>query len=1000
MGYLREYSFKVHVLWQQPQEIKHAYIKYRGLTMLRKNRLSTAVTAALGFSAAAVLPAVANAQDELIEEVVVTGSRIQKANLVSSSPVTQIDSEEFKFTGTTRVEDLIADLPGVYPGQSAGLANGATGTATIDLRNLGDNRTLVLVNGRRLPPGSPQGGGQGSDINQIPGALIERVEVLTGGASSTYGSDAVAGVVNFIMVDDFEGVKLDVQYSGYQHDNDDSTSKRLLAADVAFEQPSSSVSDGEISDISFVIGANLDGGRGNVTAYATYRKIKEVRQGDRDYSACAFGGSSPEALRCGGSSTLPDGRFTDFGILGDDSFDYIVEGDQFVPRNGKLYNYAPDNFFQRPDERYTGGAFGRYEINEHVEVYSELMFMDDVSDAQIAPSGAFFVTTTLSCGNPLLSDQQFGLICGDLGLGKDDFQQVFTGRRNVEGGFRSDNLRHTSYRGVFGLRGDINDTWRYDIYGQYSEVSFQETYNNELSSTKIFRALDVVADENGNAVCRSATGDNPVDAACVPWNVFTTGGVTQDQIDYLDLPLFARGTTDQKVVSAYVAGDLSDYGIQLPSADTGVAIVLGTEYRSENLDFNPDNGYKTGDGAGQGGPIEAVSGGYDVTEFFTEISIPLIENAPFAQELSLDLGYRYSDYSTDETTNTYKVAAGWAPTEGLKIRASFNRAVRHANIRELFRPQSLGLFDMDVDPCAGANPVRSFADCARTGVTQSQYGNISDSPAGQYNEITGGNPELTPEESDTYSVGFVYTPSFVENLSITVDYFDIEITEAIAAVTSEFILTSCLDSGSAQFCDVINRGANTGTLWLGSDSISSTDSNIGFFSTTGFDFTVDYTLELGDMGSLQFNDIATYVTEWDQQEVAGEPVDDCLGYWGGVCGQPTIEFQNNLRATWLTPWQLALSAQWRHVGSVDDKAAENNEARVGFKLDSMDYLDLSAIWDVTDMISVRGGVNNLTDEVAPYADAPGPGLGGNGNTFPGQYDALGRYYFVGATFQF
>jgi len=970
--------------------------------MLRKNRLTMAVSAALGMTAAAVMPTVANAQDELlVEEVVVTGSRIQKANLVSSSPVTQVDAEAFKYTGTTRVEDLISDLPAVYPGQGSGLANGATGTATIDLRNLGDNRTLVLVNGRRLPPGSPQGGGQGSDINQIPGALIERVEVLTGGASSTYGSDAVAGVVNFIMIDDFEGVKLDMQYSGYQHDNDSSFFKRQLAADVAFEQPSSSVNDGEISDISFVIGANLDGGRGNVTAYATYRKINEVRQGDRDYSACALGGTGPADVSCGGSSTLPDGRFTDFGLLSDvgpGSFDYIVQGDQFVPRNGKLYNYAPDNFFQRPDERYTGGAFGRYEINEHVEVYSELMFMDDRSNAQIAPSGAFFVTSGLSCGNPLLSDQQFGLICGDFGLGADDFQDIFIGRRNVEGGFRNDDIRHTSLRGVFGVRGDINDTWRYDLYGQYSEVSLEQTYNNELSTTSITRALDAVDDGNGNAVCRSVVDGS--DPACVPWNVFETGAVTSDQLTYLYLPLYARGTTDQKVVSGYVAGNLEDYGIKLPSADTGVDIVLGAEYRSENLEYSPDTGYTTGDGAGQGGPIEAVKGGYDVTEFFTEISIPLVENAAFAKELTLDLGYRYSDYSTDETTNTYKVAAGWAPTDGLKIRASFNRAVRHANIRELFRPQSLGLYDMDTDPCSGADPVRSFQDCARTGVTQGQYGTIADSPAGQFNEVSGGNPELSPEESDTYSIGFVWTPEFVEDLSVTVDYFDIEIEDAIAAVTSEFILNSCMDTGNPQFCDAVNRGPNTGTLWIGNDNIVSTDSNIGFFSTTGFDVTVDYTLGLGDMGSLQFNDIATIVTEWDQQEVAGEPVEDCLGAWGGVCGQPTIEFQNNLRATWLTPWQLALSAQWRHLDGVDDKAAEGNPDRVGFKLDSMDYLDISAIWDITDMISVRGGINNVTDEEPPYADAPGPSIGGNGNQFPGQYDALGRYWFVGATFQF
>lgn len=968
--------------------------------MLRKNRLTTAVTAAMGLSAAAVLPSVANAQDDqLVEEVVVTGSRIQKANLVSSSPVTQLDAEAFKFSGTTRVEDLIADLPAVYPGNSSGDSNGATGTATIDLRNLGDQRTLVLVNGRRLPPGSPIAGGSGSDINQIPAALIERVDVLTGGASSTYGSDAVAGVVNFMMVDDFEGVKLDVQYSGYQHDNDNSSIQKLLDANPAFENPDGNVNDGEISDISFVIGANLDGGRGNVTAYATYRKINEVRQGDRDYSACALGGDTPADISCGGSSTLPDGRFTDFGILTDNddypnatSFDYIVEGDQFVPRNGKLYNYAPDNFFQRPDERYTGGAFAHYDINEHVEVYSELMFMDDRSNAQIAPSGAFFVTSELSCGNPLMSDQQFQVMCADNGLTKDDVIPAFVGRRNVEGGFRNDDIRHTSFRGVFGVRGDINETWRYDFYGQYSEVSMEQTYNNDLSTTKVVRALNAVEDTDGNIVCQSVVDGS--DPTCVPWNVFQTGGVTQDQLDYLYLPLYARGTTDQKVFSGFVAGDLGDYGIQLPSADTGVNIVLGAEYRSENLEFNPDSGYESGDGAGQGGPIVGVRGGYDVTEFFTEISIPLVEGAAFAEELTLDLGYRWSDYSTDETTNTYKVAAAWAPTSSLKFRASFNHAVRHANIRELFVPQSLGLFDMDNDPCAGATPEATLEQCARTGVTAGQYGSIADSPAGQYNEITGGNPELAPEESDTYSFGVIYSPEFIEDLTVTIDYFDIEIEKAIATISSETILNNCLNSGDPLFCDAVNRGPNTGTLWLGQDNITSINSNIGFFSTKGFDITLDYTLGLGDMGSLMFSNIMTYVTEWDQQEFEGEPVEDCLGYWGGACGQPTLELQNNLRATWLTPWQLALTAQWRHMDGVDDITGN------GWDFDSQDYLDVSAIWDVSDMVSLRAGINNVIDEEPPIGPAPGPSIGGNGNTFPGTYDALGRYWFVGATFQF
>ncbi len=963
--------------------------------MLNRNRLTAAVSAALGMSAAVALPQVANAQDELVEEVVVTGSRIQKANLVSSSPVTTVSAEEFKFQGNVRVEDLLNKLPSVYASNTSADSNGATGTATINLRNLGSNRTLTLLNGRRLPPGSPVSGGYASDVNQVPGALIQRVEVLTGGASSTYGSDAVAGVVNFILVDDFEGVRIDYQYSGYTHQNDNGSLQKLNK-DTGFDVPTGTETDGEISDLSIIMGANMDGGRGNVTGYFTYRKIDPILQGDRDYSNCALGGSS-DSFRCGGSSTLPEGRFTDFGLLADTgpgSFDYITQGDQFVPRDGLLYNYAPGNFFQRPDERYTGGAFARYSINEHVETYGEVMFMDDRSNAQIAPSGAFFVTSALSCGNPLLSDQQFDAVCGQYGLGDGDFQDLFLGRRNVEGGNRNDDVRHTSLRGVFGVRGDINDAWRYDAYAQYAEVSYEATYNNDLSTTKIIRALDAVADpETGEAVCRSATGAQPVDPNCVPWNVFETGAVTDDMLNYLYLPLFARGTTDQKVVSGYVAGDLGEHGIKLPSADTGIQLVLGAEYRSEHLEFNPDNGYRSGDGAGQGGPRVPVQGGYDVTEFFTEISIPLVEGKSFAEELTLDLGYRYSDYSTDVSTDTYKVAMAWAPVTSVKLRGSFNRAVRAANIRELFRPQGIGLFDMSTDVCSTSTPSRSLEECARTGVTAAQYGNIADSPAGQYNQITGGNPDLKPEESDTYSLGLVWTPEFADGLSVTLDYFDIEVEGAIAGIGSEEILNSCYDTGDSTFCNLINRGPQTGTLWIGQDNVVNTDINIGFFATTGLDYTIDYVFEVGSMGSLAIANIGTYVDSWEQQATPLSDVEECVGTWGGVCGSPNFELVNNLRVTWLTPWDLSLSGQWRYISEVDD----NDDAA---DFDAQNYLDVSAVWDVTEMISLRAGINNVTDEEPPLGPAPGPSIFGNGNTFPGFYDAAGMYWFLGASVQF
>lgn len=969
---------------------------------MKKTLLSNAVKSAISLSAAAlIMPTTVLAQEsgdaaQELEEVMVTGSRIQKANLVSTSPVTQIGVEDIRIGGITRIEDLLNDLPQVAASNSSGDANGATGTATINLRNLGTVRTLVLVNGRRLPAGSPLGGGTGSDLNQIPAALIKRVELLTGGASSTYGSDAVAGVVNFLMIDDFEGVELNYQHSFYQHDNDNAYMQGLNS-DKGFTAPTGSITDGHNDDFSLIIGGNFDDGKGNITAYATYREIDGVKQANRDYSNCALNGT---LTSCGGSSTLPTGRFTDFGTAkqgndgaagSGDSFDFITQGNEFAPRNGLLYNYAPANFFQRPDERYTAGVFAHYEINDNVDFYTELNFMDDQTNAQIAPSGAFFVTSTLPCGNPLLSDQQFQAVCGSNGLDKTGTQNVFIGRRNVEGGFRNQDIRHTSFRGVFGARGDINESWSYDAYYSYSEVSLESTYNNELSTTNIGRALDAVTDANGNTVCRSVVDGS--DPNCVPWNVFQTGGVTQAQIDYLQIPLFSRGTTDQKVISAFVAGDLGDYGIKLPSAENGVQIAMGLEYRKDGLDFNPDLNYRSGDGAGQGGPIPAVSGKIEVKELYAEVNIPLVEGREFAEELVLDLGYRYSDYSTNVDTDTYKMALGWVPINDVKVRASYQKAVRHANVRELFRPQSIGLYDMASDPCAGTNPTASAAACANTGVTAAQYGKIADSPAGQYNQLQGGNPDLTPESSETVSYGVIWTPEFADGLTVSVDYYNIEVTNAISSISAETTLTQCLNTGSSAFCDLVNRGPVSGTLWLGNDNIVATNINIGFIETEGVDFTLEYEFDVADMGSILIANQGNYVMAYDQEEYPGAGIEDCAGIWGGACGSPTADFKNNFSVTWHTPWDLSMSTKLRHTGEIEAKSAGQED------LGARTYWDLAANWQMTEETSFRAGVQNVLDREPPFTNA-GPSLNGNGNTFPGSYDALGRYVFVAATMSF
>lgn len=960
---------------------------------MQSSTVSKAVRAAIIAGASAMaLTAPAVMAEEGVERIEVTGSRIKRVDVEGSSPVAVITAAEIEASGITRVEDFLNDMPQIFAGQTSGVANGATGTATVDLRNLGSTRTLVLINGRRMPSGSPAAGGIGADVNQIPAALVERIEILTGGASATYGSDAVAGVVNFILKDDFEGVQFDYQYSFYQHDNDNGAIQGLLN-DNGFDNPNGNQTDGYTDDFSLMIGANTSDGRGNVTMYAGYRNIDAVTQAGRDYSACALFPDGDGGLVCGGSSTIPQGRFTDFGsAVNGNSFDLMVQGDEFVDRNGTVYNYGPLNYYQRPDERMTLGALGHYEINEHVELYSELMFMDDRSVAQIAPSGAFFVTSTLNCDNPLLSDQQRQAICFDDGLTVDDDQNVFIGRRNVEGGPRQDDLRHTSWRGVFGARGLINDDWSYDVFFNYGTVSYVETYRNELSITNITRALNVVSDDEGNAVCQSVVDGS--DPTCVPWNIFEEGGVTQEALDYLIKPLYARGDTETVQLSGIVTGDLTSAGVILPTASDGIAVALGLEYRDESLVLEPDSGFQSGDGAGQGGPTGGVEGSFSVKEIFGEASIPLLQDAPMAENLTLELAYRYSDYSTDKTTNTYKYALDWRPMSDLLVRASYQRAVRAGNIRDLFRPQTLGLFNMDEDPCAGSDPTYTFEQCARTGVTAAQYGNIADSPAGQYNSITGGNPDLDPEESDTYSFGFSYSPEFLDGLSITVDYFDIEVNDAISNVSERYILDQCALNNSQEFCALVNRGEATGTLWIDQDNIVSTDINIGRLATTGVDFDVNYAFGVGEMGDVKLNLAGTWLDSYEIQNTPDAAIIDCVGYWDrSTCGAPTPEWRYNLRGSWSTPWDVDLAATFRFIGEADELGDGPDD------ISSESYFDLAATWYARENLNFRLGINNVLDEEPPIIGNAPSGVG-NGNTFPGTYDALGRYIFAGVSVTF
>ncbi len=691
------------------------------------------------------------------EEITITGSLIPRPTLESLSPVAVLDvTEELTYSGATRIEDLIISLPQIFAAQSSRFANGADGTATVSLRYLGPHRTLVLINGRRLASGSLFG----ADLNIVPPSLVKRVDVLTGGASTVYGTDAVAGVVNFVLDTDFTGVRGNFQYSFFQHDNRNELAQDINEA-AGYEVPTGNAVDGGAIRGHIAVGGRFADGKGHGAAYVEYRNIEEVNLAQRDYSNCAVNRGA-EGPYCGGSATSGQGTFYSFNSLGGFHGVYTLhtaeeggDGHSLRPWRGEMYNFNPFNPYQRPDEKWNAGGFAHYTVNEHLEPYIEAMFMYDVTDAIIAPSGNWSYNR-LNCDNPMLSDQQRILLCESAGFEPTDYATVYMLRRNVEGGPRTNYLDHSNLRIVAGVRGDLGENWGYDFYGLHAQNKKTDIYEKDLHVERMANALDVIVDpETGEWACRAE------DPGCVPWNIFREGGVTEEALDYMYADLIALTDSQTQVVNLTFTGDLEGYGIRLPSASEGLGVAVGAEYRGEDLHIQPDENYQQGVGAGQGGGYPPVDGHYDVSELFIEAAVPLIQNTGGFEDLSMELGYRYSDYSTSGGYNTYKALLNWAITDSWRLRGGYNRAVRAANVYELFEPQELGLgLNQDIcanDPATG-EPLATLEECMRTGVTEEQYGNILPHPSEQYNTLFGGNPFLVPETADTWTAGVVWTP--------------------------------------------------------------------------------------------------------------------------------------------------------------------------------------------------------------------------------------------------
>ena len=982
----------------------------------------------LVFSFAAI-PFSALAQDD-VEEVVVTGTRIADPNVTSSSQITSIDGEELLVRGITRVEDYLNDLPQISPGQSITNSNGASGTATANLRNLGCSRTLVLMNGRRMVSGTT-GGGNCADLNTVPTLLLDKVEVLTGGASSVYGSDAVAGVVNFILDDEFVGMKSSFYHGFYQHKNDNS-SLRDLVASYDYALAPKDVTTGDTEKVSVAFGGEIDGGKGHITAFMEHTDTKPILQGEYDISACALRSGFSG---CGGSSTIPPGRWADFGGYTAGGFvnvdptitgvDFKVLGNEFVPRAGQAYNYNPTNFFQRPDDRFNSGFFGKYEVSDNAEVYVDMTYMKSESNAQIAYSGTFGNITSLPCYNAFLSEQQYNAACGDwTGMGGDhapDFASgaaalaylanldlavgdgsilgykapLYSLKRNVEGNPRQSIFAYKSFTQTVGVRGDINDNWSYDAYYQTSNVVYNNEYRNDLSVTAINRAVDVVS-VNGVPTCVSAL--NGTDSTCVPYNLFQ-GGLPGDQgiqgvIDggqelqsYIANSTYINGDGEQTTFTAYVTGDL---GYSIPGAPGSISMVAGFESRELSSDFRPDLPSRTGDRSGSGGATLPLGGTYDVDEFFVELGIPVTDT------VSMDAGFRSADYSTGNDTTAMKLGAFWTVNDKVSVRGSFQTSQRHANLAELYQGIGQGLVDLDYDPCGidpdtGAAPIATQEQCLNTGLPANLYGTDLKSPADQYNIQTGGNPNVNPEESESMTIGVVLNP--MDGLTLTVDYFDITVEDGIGTVSPKTALDKCIETGAAAFCNLINRNPVNGSLWLTGGYISAQITNISEEQTSGIDVIFDYSVDT-NWGPLVVSGVTTLLDSYDIIELPGEAAIGCSGNWGGSCGKnPMPEVMGSYTVGLTTEFDTDVILGVRYLGETDDLNANDID------FDAYTYLDATAIYSVNDNMSVTLGVSNLLDKEPGYTSDAGTAPG-NGNTFPGYFDAFGRHIHLSINYSY
>ena len=896
------------------------------------------------------------------EEIVVTGTLIRNPNLVASAPVNVIGQEEMQLRHTNVAEEVLRTIPGASASIGSNVNNGNGGAALVSLRGLGAGRNLVLLDGVRLVP---VGFSSAVDTNNIPLALVDRVDSLTGGSSTTYGADAVTGVVNFITRSDFAGMELQV-------------------ADQITERGDGNYLRGDLT-----IGANFDDGRGNAVLSVGYQESDPVFQGgDRPLSQVAFNSqiadindpeAGPLALALLGSPTatpstleglcpaLPTNPFAcaPAGTTGTATNAQVTDdGLSFVGPPDRPFNFAPYNLFQTPFKRHNLFAAGHYDVSDAITAYARGLFSKNVVNTIIAPSGVFNSQVRVPLSNPFLSEQQAAIICAraDFNFTTPGVQPLGTAaecapggalltaaraatattspnfalaqfglrRRTTEIGGRESEFQSTVFDFRAGARGDITNEIGWDAFVSRGQSERRQT---QLNYTLISRARATLLATNEDTCLGPAlgvtTGPGTSGAAgCVPVNFFGGNGtLTPAGIDYLTDDSTTLTKTRLSQARVTINGDTP---VQL-WADQPISFAVGGEYRKYFATFAADSLSQSGDLGGAGGAAPSTEGSYDVYEGFGEVIAPLVSDRPFVEELQLEAGIRRSHYTVDTpsqpkfNTTTWKVAGSWSPVRDLKVRGNYNRAVRAPNIGELFAPVNTVLTNLSTDPCQGAGPLTNPALAA---VCTAQgggpfLGSIPSPDAGQVNITTGGNPNLKPEKANTWTVGAVVRPSFLPGFDATIDYYNIKIKEMVSTPTPGDLIAACFDTlnAASPACTSIVRNPSTGGL-SGDPTVpglAGAASNLGKAATDGVDLVMNYRRSLGELLGSPARIALNFSGNWTRKhKFQATPTSinrDCVGFYSVNCGftgslNPKYTF--NQRST-LSLGKVDVSLLWRYI---------------------------------------------------------------------------------------